>query len=103
MASASGATWSKAEILKLISIWGQEEVQQKLQECKKNKSVYEIVAKEMKEAGYDRTFQQCRDKIKKLKVEYKKVKDKKKKTGEGKPNLKEWIVSWVIDLLLNHQ
>ena len=38
----------------------------------------------MKEAGYERNFQQCRDKIKKLKVEYKKVKDKEKKTGEGK-------------------
>ena len=38
----------------------------------------------MKEGGCEKTFQQCRDKIKKLKVEYKKVKDKKKKTGEGK-------------------
>ena len=84
MVSASGATWSKTETFKLISIWGQEEVQQKLQECKKNKSIYEEIAKQMKEAGCERTFQQCRDKIKKLNVDYKKVKDKKKKIGEGK-------------------
>ena len=38
----------------------------------------------MEEAGCERTFKQCRDRIKKLKVEYKKVKDKEKKIGEGK-------------------
>ena len=40
------------------------------------------VAGEMREAGYDQTYQQCRDKIKKLKGEYRKAKDKQDKTGE---------------------
>lgn len=82
--SSPGSIWSRAETVKLISLWGQEEIQLKLHECK-NKSIYEEVAKDMKDSGYDRNFQQCRDKVKKLKVEYKKVKDKKKKTGTGKP------------------
>ena len=65
--SAASSTWNKEEILKLIEIWGQEHIQRQLQECKRNQSVYEEVAKEMREAGYERTYQQCRDKIKKIK------------------------------------
>ena len=42
------------------------------------------MARELNEAGYERTFQQCRDKIKKLKGEYKKIKDKHGKTGEDR-------------------
>ena len=84
-AGISGATWSKEETTRLISLCGEEEVQVKLQECRKNRSIYEDVATEMKAAGCERSYVQCRDKIKKLKVEYKKVKDKKKKTGEETP------------------
>ena len=80
--SAPGSTWNKEEILKLIEIWGQEHIQRQLQECKRNQSVYEEVAKEMREAGYERTYQQCRDKIKKLKREYKKEKGRHNKTGD---------------------
>ena len=38
----------------------------------------------MKDVGYNRTYQQCRDKIKKLKGDYKKEKDRIGHTGEGK-------------------
>ena len=74
MSPTAGSTWSKEETLKLIEIWGQEHIQKQLQECKRNQTVYtyEEVAKEMREAGYERTYQQCRDKIKKVKGEYKK-------------------------------
>ena len=37
---------------------GQETIQKQLQECKRNQTVYEEVAKEMREAGYERTYQQ---------------------------------------------
>ena len=84
---ASGATWSKDEILKLIDIWGQENIQAQLEDSKRNQTVYEKIAKELQEAGYNRTYSQCRDKIKKLRGEYRKIKDKKKKTGEGN---KQW-------------
>ena len=34
--------------------------------------------------GFFLTFEQCREKIKKLKAEYKKIKDKREKTGQGR-------------------
>ena len=60
---------------------GDEIIQEQLEGCKKNREVYEKIAKLMCEEGYDRTWTQCRDKIKKLKVDYRKVRDKNKETG----------------------
>ena len=73
--------WSDRETFKLIEIWGDEIIQEQLEGCKKNREVYEKIAKLMCEEGYDRTWTQCRDKIKKLKVDYRKVRDKNKETG----------------------
>ena len=100
MASTAGATWSKEQILKLIEIWGQETIQKQLQECKRNQSIFEEVAKQMREAGYERTFQQCREKIKKLKGDYRKEKDKHNKTGEGRTN---WDYFEAMDAILGHR
>ena len=42
----------------------------------------------MSESGFERTFQQYRDKLKKLRSEYRNIKDKQGKTGESKR--KDW-------------
>ena len=54
----------------------------------------------MKDAGYNRTYQQCRDKIKKLKVEYRKEKDRTGKTGEEKST---WDYFQEMDSILGHK
>ena len=75
------ATWSDEETFKLVELWGEEEIQALLEGCTRNKHVYDKIARGMGEAGYERTGVQCRDKIKKLKTEYKKVKDNNDETG----------------------
>ena len=77
------ATWSKEETLRLIEIWGDDRIQAQL-EVHRNQDVFTKIAREMSESGFERTFQQCRDKLKKLKREYRKIKDKQGKTGESK-------------------
>ena len=94
---ASGTNWSKDETLKLLDIWGQENVQAQLEGCKKN---HEKIAKELQEVGYERTYQQCRDKVKKLKGEYRKAKDKKNKTGTDN---KHWDYFEPLDAILGHK
>ena len=49
----------------------------------------------MSESGFERTFQQCRDKLKKLKSEYRKLKGK---TGESKR--KDWDFFEAMDAIL---
>ena len=41
----------------------------------------------MEAAGYEKTANQCNNKIRKLKLEYRKTKDSTKKTGTGR---KDW-------------
>ena len=84
----SMATWSKEETLKLIEIWGDDRIQSQLEGVHRNQDVFNKIAREMGESGFDRTFQQCRDKLKKLKSEYRKLKDKQGKTGAGR--IKDW-------------
>ena len=59
-------------------------VKQQLEGCRRNGPVYWKIVHDLGEAGYMRFPEQCRDKIKKLKGEYKKVRDKKETTGEGR-------------------
>jgi len=100
MASSSGSTWNKEETLRLIDIWGDDRIQAQLEGAHRNRNVYMKIAREMSEAGYQRTLEQCRDKIKKLKGEYKKLKDKCGKTGEGRRN---WDYFEAMDSILGHK
>ena len=61
--------WSKEETFKLISLWSDDTVQAQLEGCRRNSEVYTRIAKELTEAGYARTMEQCRDKMKKLRAE----------------------------------
>lgn len=97
---ASGTNWRKDETLKLLDAWGQENVQAQLEGCKKNQAVYEKISTELQEAGYERTYQQCRDKIKKLKGDYRKAKDKKNKTGTDN---RHWDYFEPLDAILGHK
>ena len=63
------ATWSDKETLKLVELWGNEEIQVLLEGCTRNKHVYNRIAQGMVEAGCAKNGVLCRDKIKMLKVE----------------------------------
>ena len=97
-ASLDMATWSREETLRLIEIWGDDRIQAQLEGVHRNQDVFTKIAREMSESGFERTFQQCRDKLKKLKSEYRKLKDKQGKTGESKR--KDWDYFEVMDAIL---
>ena len=74
------AVWSKEETLKLIEAWGDGAFQAQLEGCKHNQEVFDKIARELRDASYERTGKQCRDKVKKLKGEYRKIRDKSNTT-----------------------
>ena len=59
-------SWTKPEVLKLISIWSNKRIQAQLESCRCNQDVYEKISSELSEAGFSRTYQQCREKLKNL-------------------------------------
>ena len=56
------------------------------------RSVFEKIADRLKEADFNRTVEQCRVKVKKLKGDYRKVKDTQK-TGRFGSILEPWMTS----------
>ena len=81
------ASWTDTEVYQLIDLWSDSDIQSQLEGCKKNRDVYEKIAKKLHDAGFNRNAVQCRDKIKKLKGEYRKIKDHNNETGN---NRKQW-------------
>ena len=94
------SVWSEEEVMKLIELWGEDSVQAQLEGSKRNSQIFDKIASEMRTAGYDRTGTQAREKIKKLRGEYRKIKDKKGKSGEGN---KPWKYFDVLDAILEHK
>jgi len=83
------AAWTDAETFKLIELWSDETIQEGLEGCKKNSQVYAKLSDQMHKVGYKRTLVQCRDKVKKLKGDYRKIKDGHKQTGSRTSSMKK--------------
>ena len=74
--NARGNLWSDAEVAALIAIWGEEEIQCQLDGTTRNIKVYRKIAEKLQENdGFERTAVQCREKIKKLKSDYRRARD----------------------------
>ena len=94
------ANWTDAEVLHLIELWGEEGIQEQLEGAKRNKHVFEKIAKELQKTGSEKTAEQCRTKLKKLKLDYRKVKDKQNQTGRGRTS---WRYFDAMDAVLAHR
>lgn len=58
--------WSRAEVLKLIEVWIDSAIQAQLKGGKCNQVIYDRIAADLRDAGYERNGKQCSEKIKKL-------------------------------------
>ena len=83
-AETKGNIWGEAEVKVLLGVWGEEAVQQQLEGAVRNKVIYEGVAKELRKLGYIQDWEQCRNKIKNLKKQYRTTKDHNDETGRGR-------------------
>ena len=67
------AGWSAAETRDLISVWEHANVQNELDGVTRNRTILDRIAKEMSELGHEKTWKQCRTKVKNLTQRYRKV------------------------------
>ena len=58
LVSAMAAGWTAEETRALVSVWSQSNVQNHLDVVTRNRIVFEKIAKEMAELGFERTWQQ---------------------------------------------
>ena len=67
------AGWSTEETRTFLGIWGAADVQAQLDGIVRNQAIYEKVATEMRDCGYDRTWKQCKTKRNNMVQRYRKV------------------------------
>ncbi|XP_043827207.1 probable inactive 1-aminocyclopropane-1-carboxylate synthase-like protein 2 isoform X2 [Dromiciops gliroides] len=73
-----GSNWSDPEVMELLQLWADKSVQLELESCLRNQHVFNRIAEVLRDKGIHRTGDQCREKIKKMKLEYRKIKDSNK-------------------------
>ncbi|XP_032044841.1 1-aminocyclopropane-1-carboxylate synthase-like protein 1 isoform X3 [Aythya fuligula] len=92
-----GSNWSDPEVVELLQLWADEAVQVELESCLRNQHVFNRIAEVLREKGIHRTGDQCREKIKKMKLEYRRLKDNAKAPRGGRG----WKFFDVMDRVLN--
>ncbi|XP_003229048.3 uncharacterized protein LOC100566453 [Anolis carolinensis] len=78
-----GKIWRLAETRALLDIWGQQNVQDALQVMHRNLEVFEEIADEMMARGHDRNAEECRAKVKMMRLKFKEVLAHNKKSGNA--------------------
>lgn len=93
-------SWKNDEVQTLICLWSEDRIQADLASMVRNDKIFQKIASRLGEMGIIRSAKQCREKIKKLKQDYKKIKDHNNKSGvERKTN--RWYD--MIDAVLGHR
>ncbi|KAK9516887.1 hypothetical protein VZT92_024795 [Zoarces viviparus] len=87
-----GSNWTDPEIVELLQLWSDESVQIELESSLRNQRVFDRIAHVLREKGIYRTGDQCREKIKKMKLEYRRIKDNHK--------MRSWKFYDVMDRVL---
>ncbi|XP_062317926.1 1-aminocyclopropane-1-carboxylate synthase-like protein 1 [Osmerus eperlanus] len=87
-----GSNWSDPEIVELLQLWSDETVQLELESSLRNQHVFDRIAAALRDRSIYRTGDQCREKIKKMKLEYRRIKDNHK--------LRSWKFYDVMDRVL---
>ncbi|XP_017270412.1 uncharacterized protein zgc:113263 [Kryptolebias marmoratus] len=74
----STGSWSEEETLALIEIWGEEDVQKALRGYIHNGHIYAEISERLHDLGYSKTPEQCRSKVKSLRINFRQCYDRKK-------------------------
>ena len=81
-------------------MWGEGTIQEQLDGAVRNKVIYQQIAKQLNTLGYKREWDQCRNKVKNLKKEYRIVKDNNDETGRARKTCKFYKE---LDSILGHR
>ncbi|TKS69445.1 Zinc finger and SCAN domain-containing protein 29 [Collichthys lucidus] len=100
MAQRRTVPWSNEEVGTFLSLVADERIQRELDGATRNEKVYQEVSRLLAFHGYVRTFVQCWEKLKKLKSDYRSIKDHNGRSGS---NRKNWRWFEVMDSIYGHR
>ncbi|XP_077376570.1 uncharacterized protein LOC144018206 [Festucalex cinctus] len=92
--------WTDEEVQALLSIYGDEETQRHFESATRNDKVYQLITAKLAELSIFHTQKQVREKLKKLKQDYKKLKDHNNRSGNDR-KINKWYER--LDVILGHR
>ena len=67
------ANWTDKEVFLLFKCWSEEGIQEQLEGSRRNKHVHDKLSQSLAEHDIEKTGEQCRTKMKKVRQEYKTI------------------------------
>lgn len=92
--------WTDSEVQALLAFFGTEEIQRGFTGSRRNETIYRDISAHLSSLGIHHTAKRCREKIKKLKQTYKKLKDYNNRTGSD-IKINKWYGQ--LDAILGHR
>lgn len=83
--------WSKKEVQALLTLWANPAVQDELILNVRNNQVYARLSATLQSLGFSKSAQKCREKIKKLKQDYKRMKHGDHRNGRQRTTTTAWF------------
>ena len=80
--------WEDSEVLCLLEVWGDQEIQNQFEGSTRNKKIFEVISARLAERDVVRTADQCREKVKKLRWEYKQIRDHNNVSGRNRKTIR---------------
>ena len=78
---ARGNSWSEEETLCLLNIWKEEMIQEHMDDTVRTNAVLRIISELLASSGYERSVEQIRGKMKKLRESFRKADDNNRTSG----------------------
>uniref|UniRef100_UPI00358F7A9A myb/SANT-like DNA-binding domain-containing protein 2 n=1 Tax=Myxine glutinosa TaxID=7769 RepID=UPI00358F7A9A len=100
MENLESSVWSVAEVQALIGVWSEDQIQRDLESSIRNEKVYQSISQRLQDAGVQRSAKRCREKIKKLKQGYRKLKDHNNRSVADRKTSKWYNI---LDAVLGHR
>lgn len=100
MPANNSKVWSAQELSTFLTIIADNVIQSELDGSVRNEKVYKDISQRMAAEGFERTSGQCRAKLKKLKGQYKKIKDANSRSGNSRSTWK-WYDA--MDAIYGHR
>ncbi|KAF4084713.1 hypothetical protein AMELA_G00109190 [Ameiurus melas] len=76
--------WTDEDVQALLNIYAEENIQKEFESSARNAKVYQKISARLGELGIQHSPQRCREKIKKMKQDYKKIKDYNRANGPNR-------------------
>ncbi|KAM9425040.1 uncharacterized protein KZ484_006649 [Pholidichthys leucotaenia] len=99
MSSRKFIPWTNEEVRTFLSFVVNDHIQSELDGATCNEKIYQEVSDHMAAQGYNRTAKQCHEKLKKMKSDYRAIKDHNGHSGASR---KEWKWYEQMDALYGH-